>query len=231
MPIASSSNQLGKANVEQKKEFNVELNKFTNSLINAMDSLKSGPLLRRSDNAIFTNIHSTDRKKLLQSVPDKSSFSTHLEELLEEWCEKIETYLSPEKDTSNEVVNKSVISLDLGPKGELNIWRGRMQLVTSVTEQVNSEHCHQVIDLLTEISKSPGENSKARILLLLRRWKQVDVFITETANEAKDNIKYLSSLQRFVDPFYNGSIDTMVDAIPALLNSVKVCQLKEFHGE
>ena len=232
IPLASSTNEWGKANIEQKDEFNTELNRFAYSISSALDSLKSGPLLRRSDNSIFESFNPMDKKSLLQSVTDKAGFSSHLEELLEEWCDKIESYLSRSEgegeDTNVTPSNDSSMSLDLGPKGELNYWRGRMQLVTSVTEQVNSDHCQHVIDLLTENSKSPGDNSKARILLLLRRWRQVDVFITETANEAKDNIKYLSSLQRFVEPLYEGSIDAMADAVPALLNSVKVCSTKEF---
>ncbi len=218
VPLASLSNEWGKANSEHKEEFNSELNRFTDSISSALESLKIGPLLRRSDHHIFESFTSTDKKNLLQNVDDKPAFILHLEDLLEEWCEKVEAFLSPSEDQHND----TKMSLDLGPKGELNYWRGRMQLVTSVTEQVTSEHCKQVVDLLTMISKTPGDNSKARILLLLRRWRQVDVFITETANEAKDNIKYLSSLQRFVEPFYNGSIEAMVDAVPALLNSVKV---------
>lgn len=218
LPLDLNSNEWGRANVEQKDAFNVELSRFTNSISTALDSFKNGPLLRRSDNPIFDSFHKIDKKSLIQSISDKSTFFSHLEDLLEEWCEQIESYLSPCNARSKE----SSMSLDLGPKGELKYWRSRMQLVTSVTEQVNSQHCKQVIDLLSEATKSPGDDSKAKIMLLLRRWRQVDIFITETANEAKDNIKYLSSLQRFVDPFYHGSINAMVDAVPALLNSVKV---------
>jgi len=43
-----------------------------------------------------------------------------------------------------------------------------------------------------------------------------------STTETKDNIKYLSSMQRFLGPFYNGSVKGMNDAIPALMNSVKV---------
>ena len=52
--------------------------------------------------------------------------------------------------------------------------------------------------------------------------KQIDVTITEAANEAKDNVKYLNSLLKFLDAFYSGTPQSMIDAIPALLNSIKV---------
>lgn len=223
IPLSASSNDWGNVNMEQKDEFSLELNRFAHTLSNALESFKIGPQLRRSDNFVFEDYYSMDLKKLIQSIPDKAVFISHLEELLGEWCDEIESHLSPIRNEIN-IESSDILgrSLDVGPKGELNYWRVRMQTVTSITEQVKSEHCNQVVTILNEISKSPGDDSKSRILLMLRRWRQVDVFITETANEAKDNIKYLTSLQRFVEPFYNGSINAMVDAVPALLNSVKM---------
>ena len=68
---------------------------------------------------------------------------------------------------------------------------------------------------------NPNSNN-SKILLLLRRWKQIDVGITEAANEAKDNVKYLFTLQRFIDPLYGGSAANIVDGLPALMNAVKM---------
>eukprot|EP00956_Cyclotella_meneghiniana_P027791 scaffold63275_cov20-Cyclotella_meneghiniana.AAC.1 len=56
---------------------------------------------------------------------------------------------------------------------------------------------------------------------LLRKWKQIDIETTESANEAKDNLKYLSTLQRFVEPLYSGSAQSIIDTLPALINSIK----------
>ncbi|CDI77652.1 hypothetical protein EPH_0029460 [Eimeria praecox] len=46
-----------------------------------------------------------------------------------------------------------------------------------------------------------------------RRCKQLDVAITEAFNEAKDNVKYLTTLERFVDPLYSGTTRHLVHTI------------------
>jgi dynein heavy chain len=41
-------------------------------------------------------------------------------------------------------------------------------------------------------------------------------------NEAKDNLKYLSTLQRFIELLYSGTAQSIIDTLPVLINSIKV---------
>ncbi len=50
----------------------------------------------------------------------------------------------------------------------------------------------------------------------------MDVDITEAAVEAKDNIKYLVTLERFIEPLYSGTPVTILDMLLALMNSIKM---------
>ena len=79
-----------------------------------------------------------------------------------------------------------------------------MQRLTSITEQLRRKDCKTVIGLLTALTKNSSDPTKQKIITLLRRWKQIDVNITEAANEAKDNVKYLFTLERFIEPLYSG---------------------------
>ena len=56
----------------------------------------------------------------------------------------------------------------------------------------------------------------------LKRWKVVDNAITDSLNEAKDNVKYLSTLEKYTDPLYNGTPSQIIDSLPALMNNVKM---------
>ena len=46
--------------------------------------------------------------------------------------------------------------------------------------------------------------------------------ITDSLNEAKDNAKYLSTLDKYTDPLYNGTPSQIIDSLPALMNNVKM---------
>ena len=49
---------------------------------------------------------------------------------------------------------------------------------------------------------------------MLAQWREIDVQITEAANEAKDNVKYLSTLERFFDPLFGNDPGAITDTLP-----------------
>ena len=63
---------------------------------------------------------------------------------------------------------------------------------------------------------------KVKIAGLVQRWKRIDMAVTEAANEAKDNVKYLFSLRKSFEPLYTGTAQNIMDSLPALLNSIKM---------
>ena len=113
-----------------------------------------------------------------------------------------------------------------GPRTELEFWRARMQKITSITEHLKSRECKNVFGVLHAVTRMNTEHGagKARqpVFNTLRRWKQIDIQITESFNEAKDNVKYLTTLEKFIEPLYTGTPTTIIDTLPALMNSVKM---------
>ena len=59
----------------------------------------------------------------------------------------------------------------------------------SLLEQIKSQKCKAVVGVL--------QAAKSKSLLT---WRQLDIRITDAANEAKDNVKYLYTLDKFFGP-------------------------------
>uniref|UniRef100_A0A3Q2U2R5 Dynein axonemal heavy chain 5 n=1 Tax=Fundulus heteroclitus TaxID=8078 RepID=A0A3Q2U2R5_FUNHE len=100
---------------------------------------------------------------------------------------------------------------DLGPRAELDHWKKRMSRFNYLLDQLKTPEVSAVLGVLL-LAKSK----------LIKSWRELDIRITDAANEAKDNVKYLYSLERFCDPLYNSDPVSMVDGIPGLINAIKL---------
>ena len=61
-----------------------------------------------------------------------------------------------------------------------------------------------------------------KIYLATSKWRSIELRVTEALNEAKDNVKYLATLEKFIEPLYDGTPETIKDTLPALMNSIKM---------
>jgi dynein heavy chain, axonemal len=99
--------------------------------------------------------------------------------MLEVWCNQIERYFG-EMMAACETVDHSA-----GPQGVVDAWRSRLQKLISVTEQLKRRDVRTAITLLTTVTKGPPERIPAALFPLLRRWKELDIRVTEAANEVR----------------------------------------------
>lgn len=79
--------------------------------------------------------------------------------------------------------------------------------------------------MLTYASQSSADNSnrpRDKIYLATSKWRSIELRVTEALNEAKDNVKYLQTLEKFIEPLYDGTPETIKDTLPALMNSIKM---------
>ena len=210
-PMLDTYDNWGKVDMEQRTDFISEIGSFITNINEALNSFASGLELRLADPKIIKEVEARSNRN---SIALPASTVEHFESLLNEWCNQIERYLEQKDQSGNDD--------DVGPRGELEYWRGKMQKLTSITEQLKRPDCKQVISALSTLTKATTDPNKQNIVALLRRWKAIDVNITESANEAKDNVKYLYTLERFIDPLYTGNAETITDTLPALMNSIKM---------
>ena len=202
----------GQSSDEQKQEFLLSIDSFCKGLQESIRSLSGGLELRKPDNRI---------EQLSSPTAADVALITNCINLLQDWCRNIEHYLEDSDRNRWETP-------DSGPDTELDYWRSRMQRLTSITEQLKSKGVKAVISLLAAVVRNSGDGNTSsavdvhRAASLLAQWREIDIHITEAANEAKDNVKYLSTLERFFDPLYGGDPVAIIDTLPALMNSIKM---------
>ena len=215
LPMVKEINDWGKCEEDQVTEFLSNVNRFASDLTEAQASLSGGVELRKPDKQF--EVESTSAQ--FTAAASDADLVAHFEKLIEEWIEKIKGYIGEEASRNTKD------SMDAGPKTELEQWRARNQRLTSINDQIRKKDYKNVIAVLHAASKLPTETqnrSKEKINKQLMEWKQVDIQITEALNEAKDNVKYLTTLEKFIEPLYNGTPLGIIETLPALMNSVKM---------
>ena len=53
-------------------------------------------------------------------------------------------------------------------------------------------------------------------------FQRLDLALTDKLNEAKDNVKYLSTLEKFIEPLYTGTPQQIIETLPSLMNAIKM---------
>uniref|UniRef100_A0A5F8GJ93 Dynein axonemal heavy chain 5 n=1 Tax=Monodelphis domestica TaxID=13616 RepID=A0A5F8GJ93_MONDO len=100
---------------------------------------------------------------------------------------------------------------DLGPRAELDYWKKRLCKFNYLVDQLKGPDVKAVLGVLA------AAKSK-----LLKTWRELDAHITDAANEAKDNVKFLYTLEKCCDPLYNGDPVSIIDTIPTMINAIKM---------
>eukprot|EP00961_Rhodomonas_salina_P258703 3495893-Rhodomonas_salina.1 len=126
-----------------------------------------------------------------------------IEATLEQWCNQLDT-LVHENDIDQ-------IEDNVGPRSELAWWRTRSAKLNSVVEQLKGRDARIVLGVVTA--------GKSR---LLKRWRHADGQLTEELNEAKDNVKYLTSLDHFIEPLYSGTAAQILESFHGLFTNLKM---------
>ncbi|NXA84676.1 DYH5 protein, partial [Thryothorus ludovicianus] len=124
-----------------------------------------------------------------------------LEEVVMVWTKQIGQILVESEQIRREAD-------DVGPSAELEYWKSRMSSFNSLLDEIKSSRVKKIISVLQ------AARSKT-----LKQWKELDGRITIAANEAKDNVRYLYTLEKFFGPLASSS-PVMMEHIPSLMNTI-----------
>ncbi|XP_051871749.1 dynein axonemal heavy chain 5 [Pristis pectinata] len=186
----------------QIQEFFESLDKFVGNLTSARKNMERQIILAELSTAYnIDDLHSPSDYLIAAT---NTEFVEQLEGVLMSWSKQIEQVLAESEQMRKEAD-------DIGPSAELDHWKMRMARFNSLLDQIKSPQVRRVIGIL-QVAKSRS----------LKHWRKLDGNITDAANEAKDNVKYLYTLEKFFGPLVKCTPATMVEHVPNLMNSIRM---------
>lgn len=200
VPIMQEQQQWGKVPQDNLSEFLSSAQKFGSMLTEAVATVTGGVELRMPD---YKYVDIELRPAALASAAGDADTLEEMEGCLNEWCREAELLLHQ--------TNKIKDGEEPGPDTELEYWRTRMSNFNSITEHLKTKECKVVLGICSHAK------TKA-----YQRWKALDIQITDAANEAKDNVKYLATLEKSLEPMYHARVAEITESMPALLINIRM---------
>jgi dynein heavy chain len=184
---------------EQAKDYSTIVNKFDVFLENSVESMSKEVEL---ENPHPRFVMEDKKPSAWARAAMDTEMLMHYERLVESWSANIERLLmeKPKGETD-----------DADPTSEYDYWRQRTTRFNSVAEQLKRTQSRNIIGVLT--------TAKSK---LIKKWKVVDNSVTDALNEAKDNNKYLSTIEKYTEPLYSDNPEHVMDVLPSLMNNVKM---------
>ncbi|KAF7253479.1 Dynein heavy chain 8, axonemal, partial [Varanus komodoensis] len=166
----------------EKQSFTETLNRYLSFLDGARVSIDGTVQLKKIDYIDFSKLQSFEEVTAAAANPD----TVHqLEDVLMIWYKQIEQVLIESEQMRKEAD-------DSGPLTELEHWKRMSAKFNFIIEQIKGPNCKAVINVLN-VSHSK----------IIKLWRELDARITDTANESKDNVRYLYTLEKVCQPLYN----------------------------
>ncbi|NWV39501.1 DYH8 protein, partial [Grantiella picta] len=182
-----------------KQNFLETIKKYVSFLGGAAASVDGTVELKKIDYIDFSELQTFDK---ITAAADNHELVQQLEKVLMIWYRQIEEVLTESKELRRE-------TKDSGPLTELENWKYISAKLNFIIEQIKGQNCKAAISVL-----------KVTHSKTLKPWQELDGKITDAANEAKDNVKYLSTLEKVCQPLYSADVVLMTQAIPNLIRAV-----------
>ncbi|XP_064365601.1 dynein axonemal heavy chain 8 [Dromaius novaehollandiae] len=186
---------------KDKQNFVETINRYLSFLEGARVSIEGTVELKKIDYIDFSKLQSFEE---VTAAADNSDMVRQLEEVLMIWYRQIERVLIESEQMRKEADNS-------GPLTELEHWKCMSAKFNFIIEQIKGPNCKAVINVL-----NVGHSK------LLQMWQDLDARITDAANESKDNVKYLCTLEKACQPLYKYDLVSMTHGIQNLINAIRM---------
>eukprot|EP00960_Hanusia_phi_P039624 753955-Hanusia_phi.AAC.6 len=139
-------------------------------------------------------------------ISNNPSLVGDLESTVMDWSSQIQKLVEAE-------VTK--VPVGKGPLAEVEFWRSRNASLSTLYEQLNLPNVKKVIQILENMSNSYESDA-------FREFQLQSSTLLKLHVEAKDNVKFLSTLERHFKSISQGSLNEITDTIPPMMNAIRM---------
>ncbi|KAK5607192.1 Dynein heavy chain 8, axonemal [Crenichthys baileyi] len=163
----------------------------------------------RNDSVVhLSTVSDVDFSKLtcvdeMKAAAANTAMVQRLEEILGQWCKEIEQVLTMD-DQLRKIDSE-------GPLSELEYWKKKYLQFTYIVNHTKSKECKAVVMVL-HIQRSK----------MMKVWHELDNRITDCVNEAKDYLKFLSTLEKVLHALYKSDPDSLMKSVHSLISVIEL---------
>ncbi|KAI8916282.1 dynein heavy chain and region D6 of dynein motor-domain-containing protein [Gorgonomyces haynaldii] len=186
-----------------KADLLVTIQRFASQLSHTAQQVTGETRLKIPDELF--NLQNMD----IQTVKQDRNIVHKLEQVADEWIEIISSALARE---IKKVPNGN------GPLAEIEYWRERAGSVSALHEQLNLPIVQKIIHVLNQAQISSSSSLEFQLSELNKIYA-----------EAKDNVKFLSTLERHFKNIVIGSLQSVQDSLLSLMNAIRMVWIISRH--
>lgn len=158
------------------------------------------------------------------TVPDDDVESISMDHAIhsEELLKKLESVIDEWSNTINTAVKQETRKEPSGhgPLAEIDFWRNRAACLNGLYEQLNLPKVQRIVEILDESSGHANQ---------IQRFRAQHNELSRLYLEAKDNVKFLATLERHFKNIRNGSFSAIVDTLPPMFNALRMVWIISRH--
>ncbi|KAL8020331.1 putative AAA+ ATPase domain, dynein heavy chain region D6 P-loop domain-containing protein [Plasmopara halstedii] len=196
---SSAASQALKVIDAVRNEFKSNLVKFSSQITSAIQRIQGDVHL------IIPDINLTKPETHIHDY----ELIAQLEQTFEEWSKTVASVVEQESRKSPK---------RKGPLAEIDFWRERNAALSTIYEQVNMPTVQKMLKLLELVEGNS-----------LLTFKSHFAELTKLYVEAKDNVKFLTTLERHFKNIASGSFSTIADTLPSMMNAIRMVWIISRH--
>ena len=146
-----------------------------------------------------------------EGMADDTEVVSILEGAMDEWTAVLSSAIRRETEK---------VPSGRGPLAEIDFWRERNAALSGLYEQLNLPNVRQMIELL--------DIGSSAVKLLASFRSQLNE-LSKLYIEAKDNVKFLTTLERHFKNISSGNLSSILDTLPTMMNALRMVWIISRH--